>query len=122
MLNKSIRLFISTLLLSATIFLGGCSDTNIDQSSSNFIGEDIIQLEDQSEYIENSNVEESFIENLKTNSSRFSYELVDMDVTYDGYNRIIDLSFILTDNTTGRQWLYIFARGGTGCTSQIIEL
>lgn len=116
MLNKSIRLFISTLLLSATIFLGGCSATNINQSSSNFIGEDIIQLEDQSEHIENSNVEES------TNSSRFSYELVDMDVTYDGYNRIIDLSFILTDNTTGRQWLYIYARGGTGCTSQIIEL
>lgn len=119
--KKLFQLFISTLLLSANILLGGCGEStqinNIEQST---LSDPIKELiDEQKVYSQSPKIEEPSIE---INSSRFSYELVNIDVTYDGYNKIIDLSFILTDNETGRQWLYLFARGGTGCTSQIIEL
>lgn len=125
--KKSIRLFITTLLLSVTILLGGCGESTQVNSIEQCTPLDSIedcrrQFEEHETCIQNSKEEESSIKNPKMNSSRFSYELVDMDITYDGYNRIVDHSFILTDNETGRQWLYILTYGGAGCTSQIIEL
>lgn len=121
------RLFITTLLLSATILLSGCGEStqgnNVEQCTPLESTEDFSkQFNEHEAYIESSNVEESSVQNPKSNSPRFSYELVDINITYDGYNRIVDHSFILTDNETGRQWLYILAYGATGCTSETIEL
>lgn len=136
-------MFITTLLLSTVILLGGCgestsSNINNEQYSTshiedeNIIEEDINELEEMDEYLQNSNDEESstaFVQLLEEmaeyeKSKRFSFEHVDSDKYYDmHFSRVLTQFFVLTDNETNKQYLYIISypkRGG--CTSQIIEI
>lgn len=101
--KKSIRLFISTLLLSLTVLVGGCG------SPSN-----------------STKVEEPIVQNSTTKSSRFSAENVEISgVTKDFYCEgcdFFDYSYIITDKETGQQWLYLYHDGGYDGGSVMVEL
>lgn len=79
--KKSIRLFISTLLLSLTVLVGGCGDAS-----------------------NSSTIKDPAPTSFNSEPSRFSSEKV--VISGDGYY-FFDSSYIITDTKTGKQYLYV---------------
>ena len=96
--KKSIRLFISTLLLSLTVLVGGCG---------NGVASD------------NSTSKDPTPTSFNTEPSRFSSE--EVIISGDGYYHF-DSSFIITDNKTGKQYLYTFHHSGYAGGASMVEL
>lgn len=94
--KKSIRLFIATLSLSLTTLLGGCgaSATNIESKKDT-------------------------VQNSVTESPRFYSERVIIDGDARSH---FNYSYIVTDNETGQQWLYVYHSGGRAGGSAMVEL
>lgn len=97
----SFRLFIATLLLSLITLLSGCGSN--DSSSSTEAKE------------------EPIVQNSTTESARFSSEKVKVsgEAAADYH---FDVSYIITDNETGQQWLYVYHSGGYSGGAAMVEL
>lgn len=86
--KKSIRLFISTLLLSLTVLVGGCGDaSNVVEDASNSL-----------------TIKDPAPTSFNSEPSRFSSE--EVVISGDGYY-FFDNSYIITDTKTGKQYLYV---------------
>ncbi len=101
--KKSIRLFISTLLLSLTVLVGGCGDASNG-------------VEDASNSL---TIKDPAPTSFNSEPSRFSSE--EVVVSGDGYYHF-DSSFIITDNKTGKQYLYTFHHSGYAGGASMVEL
>lgn len=96
--KKSIRLFISTLLLSLTVLIGGCGNGGASDSSTS---------------------KDPAPTSFNTEPSRFSSEKV--NISGDGYYHF-DSSYIITDTKTGKQYLYTYHGGGYAGGASMVEL
>lgn len=103
--KKTIRLFISTLLLSLTVLVGGCE--NVDVSN-------------YSDYSDNNEPSSNFnTENSNTEESRFSFE--ELNISGDAIYHF-DVVYIITDTKTGKQYLYTYHSGGYAGGATMVEL
>lgn len=93
--KKSIRLFISTLLLSLTVLVGGCGDAS-----------------------NSSIIKDPAPTSFNTEPPRFSSE--EVIISGDGYYHF-DHSYIITDTKTGKNYLYTYHMGGygSGCSTMV---